>query len=616
VIELPFDQSLPSPISDVLQLRASSQSSVVEGDRSLTLVQERMRVRTTLEERIAGAGANGGYALVLVTGSAGGGKSLVVNNLAARDRALFAAVVEDATHSDAPDQQQYQRLVRILAPLGDRQPAYTAKPILLAMNTGMVIRFFDQLRASSGQDHGFINLEAEVRRGLGLVMPNFPSQPADPPGRVLVVNLDYRPTSGSVGSLFRSMARILEPDKPGGIMDTRRCTTCKVTAYCFVRTNAFLVSSDRVAEAFDTELDRLALERSRAVQPRALWDVLADLVTGGEAFEGPDPCLRIAELADAPDGPITVWRRLVFNGPFAAASAVAKPIRRARRPAILPRAPESRIGLTGRQLASLDISFLPSRKVHEVLSQIGINPDSDAAALVDAFEADLPNAAAIPVAAAGLAAGLTSSVISREHAGRGVVRAFWLAGRIHAERDDGAFRAALAHVVFDADREELERVRTEIVRGLETTFGKQAGGIAYFRTEAYEPMRKWAVYANVDLDADYLFLSQPFDRPTQTNRAGAELVGYEPLALTFTVAGKADLTVNLPIYRLLRMASAGTLPSSADLERFYQLRRAAEILGQAASQDPQRRLLLDERDSERKYQIYRRGTALAARPIS
>src|SRR5207249_1748871 len=145
---------------------------------------------------------------------------------------------------------------------------------------------------------GFINLEAEVRRRLGLVMPAFPSDPADPPGGILVVNLDYRPTSGIEGSLFRSMARMLEPDKPGGIMDSRRCTTCKVAAYCFVRTNAFLVSSSKVAAAIDTELDRLALERSRPVQPRALWDVLADLVTGGEAFDGADPCLRIAELAN------------------------------------------------------------------------------------------------------------------------------------------------------------------------------------------------------------------------------------------------------------------------------------------------------------------------------
>src|SRR5439155_21198647 len=140
--------------------------------------------------------------------------------------------------------------------------------------------------------------------------------------------------------------------------------------------------------------------------------------------------------------------------------------------------------------SALDISLIPCRKVHVVLSQIGIDHDNAAASRVDAFEPNLPNAAAIAVAPAGLDAGLTSSAISREQAGRGFVRALWLAGQITAQRDDSSFRAALANVVSGAGQEELERLRNEIVRGLETTFGRQAGGLAYFRTEAYDPTRK------------------------------------------------------------------------------------------------------------------------------
>src|SRR4051794_15214412 len=150
----PFDTTLPSPISAVLELRPAGSASVVRADR-LTPVQERALVETGLEARIrATITGDDPPALVVISGSAGGGKSAAINRLTSSSDA-FGAVIEDATHAEAPDQEQYERLTAFFAPLRDGEPPFTGKPLLIAMNTGMVVRFFDQLRAHGGPDHGF-----------------------------------------------------------------------------------------------------------------------------------------------------------------------------------------------------------------------------------------------------------------------------------------------------------------------------------------------------------------------------------------------------------------------------------------------------------------------------
>jgi hypothetical protein len=605
----PFDRDLPSPIGDALQLRASSEASVVEGDGQLTPVQRRMRINTGLEQSIVEAATSHAYALILISGSAGGGKSLVINNIAAAHGDLFESVIEDATHADAPNQEQYERIVRHLGGLADGQPTFSGKPVLIAMNTGMVIRFFDQLRNAKGPAHGFVNLEAAVREKLGLVMPPNSEATAPPPGPVLVVNLDYRPTAGPDGSLFDRMLSALTPDRPDAVIDMRRCATCNVVSHCFVRTNAFIISSDSVRSTLNRTAEEIALERGRPLQPRALWDLIADLVTGGEPFGEEDPCDRIVETASSDGGAITVWRRLAFNGLFATPMVETGPPRRKRasRPVAY-----GRVGPAGKQIAELDISFKPTRDVHTVISESGIDPDSDSRRLVDAFAALLPKAAAIPTAATGLRDGLLSLEIDGVEAGRGLVRARWFLGDLRPADSETRFRAALADLITQRT-ETLEPIRIEVATAMRRAFGRLAAGRSFFRTEGYDARRRWAIDVNIDLEREDQYLPQPHDRVTRINPEGADLVGYSPLTLTFALPRQAELIVDLQLYRLLRKAARGTLPSSADLERFFQLRRAAEILGQVASQDPDRDLLLEDLEHGIRYEVFRKRSSLTAR---
>lgn len=584
----PFDTELPSPIGAVLELRASARDAVVVAD-DLTALQRRMLVPTGLEERIVAAATGDDVpALIVIGGSAGGGKSAAISRLGSDNRNAFAGVLEDATHAESPDQEQYDTLVRFLAPLDDGQGPYSGKPLLIAMNTGMAIRFFDQLVEREGREHRFSALEAELRRQLEL--PE--SEPrAELPGRVLVVNLDLRMTVGGEGSLFRRMLAMLAPDDPEGVMaGAPRCATCRVRDFCFVRTNAEIVSADPAAAALDDAAEELALTRGRPLQPRALWDLIADVVTGGEPFDGvSDPCQLIADLAHRGER-VAVWRRLVANGAF-----------------IDP------YGELGSDLKRLDPSYLPDDRVHDLLTAAGIDPAQDGVELRRRLGA--PGAReAVETAAAALAAGEVKEGerYDRVFAGRGLVRAAALAGEVAlGGAGDELFRLALADYAQDGLTSDanLNALQQRLSTALARAFGVEAGPESFFYTRAYDPRRAHAVLVAADLlDGELLKLVYP-DPARAASPEGARIAGYRPLAITFELAG-VELHVDLPLFRLLDLTAAGTKPSSADLERFFALRRAAESLGRAAAADERRPLLIAERDSGRRYRLGHRRDVL------
>jgi hypothetical protein len=170
--------------------------------------------------------------------------------------------------------------------------------------------------------------------------------------------------------------------------------------------------------------------------------------------------------------------------------------------------------------------------------------------------------------------------------------------------------------VVDGGSPELDEIRIVVARALAAAFGKEIAGRVFFRTEAFDPRRQWTIYVNIELEREFDFLSLPKDQVTESDADGAALVDYAPQVLSFKLPRGATLAVDLPLFRLLRLTLGGTLPSSADLERFYQLRRAAEILGQRAVQDANRDLLLEDSAAFTSFQVYRRGTGFTARPVA
>jgi hypothetical protein len=610
----PFDRSLPSPIGLALQLRASSDAAVVEGDRTLSDLQQRMRVATDLETRIADVARSGEVAAIFISGSAGGGKSLLIGSLRRSDPDAFGSIIEDATHSDSPSERQYQRLVRVLAPLADGAPTYAGKPLLIAMNTGMVIRFFDQLREVSGDNHEFTALEAELKRRLNLRHGgSLPLRKL--PGTVVVVNLDHRATTGGPASLFDSMLRATNPDVDGSVLDGRRCVTCTVRERCFVRTNAQLISSDPARAALDGAADAVAFDRGRPLQPRALWDLISDLLTGGEPFTEADPCDRIASLTNDPAGEEVVFWRLAVNGIFRRPDM---PLQRPGRRRAAPSPEPPRVGRRGglaRWVAGIDPSYKPGVAIHRDLADVGIEPSRDRERFVRLLGGEEAAREAVIAGAAGLERILRANAQAVPAAARAMVRAGWMSGETKPEPVSSDFMSAAASIgAGRLDDEAVDRVRQDVIAGLATAFGSNVGERFFFRTEAYDPDRDWEILVEIDLESSDEYLA-PYDPVLECNSEGAEMTSYRPMSICFRLPGGGAFAVDAQLHRLLRMAASGTQLSSADLERSYQLRRAAEVIGLSGARDERKALLLFKRSEGRQFLIFQRRQAFAAREL-
>lgn len=555
---LPFDASLPSPIGVLVDLRASGHGAVVDAGRRSDL-QARMRVETTLAASILDlARSPEGPALILITGSAGGGKSVLIDELLDRDPGAFGDSIEDATHSDSPTEDQMDRLASFLGPLADGSTAAPGPPLLLAMNTGMVIRFFDQLRLARGDSHGFTNLEATLMRRLGIDEPAAGAG-ADLGAEVMVVNLDSRPTCGTDAGLFRNILLSLDPDDPDGVLGgSPRCSTCSVVEFCWARTNAKLLASPEIARVLDGAAGAAARERGRWPSPRELWDLASHLATGGAQFTSTDPCLDVAAVAAAGDAR-PVWEHLLITGPF--------------------RSPPSRLAA---EVAGRDPSFSASGDVHAILGSAGIDVQRDAATVAASI-----GVAGAPAVATAVSAFTSADPPGRPDIARATVRALWLAGDVAlgaGTPERALFDAALAQypaMSAGGDREALERFLQMVEDGFAASFGERLGPEAYYRTEAHDTARPVAVLARAAI-TDHLDPAP--DPAVAANAAGAELVGHQPLAIHVTLAG-VDLAVPYPLFRLLAAASSGAVPSTQDLERFSSLKRAAEALGSVAAAD-------------------------------
>lgn len=576
----PFDRLLPSPITSILQLRAGAEGAVAVAG-ALSDEQRRRTVDTGLEERILDAALReGGPELIVLSGSAGGGKSLAIATLTEAAPDAFGAWIEDATHSESPSQDQVDRLGDFFSPFTDGSPPVGGRPRIIAMNTGMVIRFFAALRSRApGGRHHLTELEAVLKARMGLA-GGVPAGGAMA-RRVLVVNLDQRPTTGGQSSLFSAMLRSADPSRPGGILGgSPRCATCQVRPWCFVRSNAQIASSVAVAAALDGAADRVALERGRPIPPRALWDLIAQLLTGGEPFAGSeDPCYTIAEIARADDRE-RVWRRLLPNGIFIGAEP----------------------GSLAAGVAALDPSFDPASETHDLLARTGIDVAGDAAAFRAALAADPEAAEAVATAASAMPS------LDRAEVARAMVRAGFLSGRVPLPGDpDATFLDALEeYATFHAGRPTvaaLEGLTDLAATALARTFGEEAGPERFFHIDAGDPRRSVTVMAGADLHGDLLKVAP--DPVISANEPGAAVAGYRPLAVSVDLAG-VELPVGLALYRVLRQAAAGTLPSAADLAHFFALRRAVEAIGRIASADHTRPLLIADRVEGRRYRVAQR----------
>ena len=579
ITEQPFDTSLPSPLTRLAQLRARAGEAVIRDQRP-SAVQRLMAPPGRLEEALWNKlGAEGSPALLVLTGSAGSGKSATMNHLLERESATCAGRVgehlADATHADAPDQAQAQRLTEFFADFADGAPPAKGPCRLIAMNTGMALRFFHEL-AELRDAPPLAGLEALLRRRLGL-----PAGGGDVPqwldDAVLVVNLDHRSTAGVHGDLFDELLQHVDPDRADGVLEgATRCATCTVREWCWPMANAKTISSPSGRAALRLAVRDVALARGRQLPPRALWDLAAELALSG-VDDVEDPCFAIARVGGSKDEAELV-RGLACNAALAGA----------------------REGTLLGEVAARDPSYRPSAEAHAILADAGLDPDADARELTTWLGGDGAVHPAVARAAAILADGRLASPGGSRYWGRMLARAAWLAGKLTGVSElPVEFAEALAAQASGATENDstpeglaLDAALTTIEAGLVGTFGLQSGPERYYPTSTLPPDAAAELLVEAKL-VDSGELATVADPVIAANGPGAELVGYRPLTLSVRAANR-HIAVDYPLWRLLQLAAAGTAPSSVELERFLSLRQAIRIIGVQAGSDHTRTLLVRE----------------------
>ncbi|MFJ8800980.1 hypothetical protein [Streptomyces sp. NPDC102487] len=595
----PFDTSLPSPIGRLAQLRARAGEAVVRDDRP-TDVQRLMAPAGSLDEALweALGGADAPKLLVL-TGSAGTGKSATINHLLQRERETGAGRIgihlADATHADAPDQGQAQRLADFFAPFTDDASATVTEPCrLVAMNTGMALRFFHDLHDLDAPPP-LSALEALLRRRLGLPGGVGPV-PESLDAAVLVVNLDHRPTAGEPGDLFDDVLRRLDPGSPEGVLEgAPRCGTCTVRDWCWPMANAVTLSSERGRAAINAAAGDVALARGRQLAPRALWDAAAELVLSGLGLDqhdsdGRDPCYAIADVAGENDE-TALLMGLACNGALASA----------------------RLGTLVADIATRDPGYAPSLAAHALIADAGLDPELDGRRLAEWLSGDTTIHPAASRGAQAMVDGRVANLSQSRPLGRVLARAAWLAGKLQARSGlppefAGALRAQESGATENDptdDGEALFGALSAIEEGLAEVFGLTSGPEHYYPTATPVPDSDADLLVEAKFVQDGLITTQP-DPIASGNPAGSALVGYRPITLALK-AGKRSITVDYPLWRLLRQAAEGAAPTSVELERFLALRQAIRELGIKTAADPGQTLLVRERGTGRRFRIVTRN---------
>lgn len=575
----PFDRSLPSPLEAVTALRSAGEDSVVASN-TISSRQRMMYIRTGLDDRLARRMLEPtAPALLLLSGSSGGGKSALIRMLEqAVPAGTFTAVVEDATHAEAPDEDQTRFLSEVLAGFDGGVPGPDSR-ILLAANTGLLLRLERMFRRSGRSALAELVSFALHRLGVPAAPAVAAPRAAELESAVLVVDLDQRPTSGSEDRLLRRMLPVLDPGAARGVLEgAERCRTCQVRAFCTPRTNLELLADPAIGAVLDEAIEQVALRRGRDVPPRQIWDALGTLALGGiDTPPGSDPCDAVAAMAARNDLE-GVWSSLLPNSAFT--SDHANPL--------------------CADLAALDPAFAPSLEGHDIIASAGINPEADAESLASMLGGAPGEREAVLSAAAALATGRAGSEAAA--IARGLARSSWLAGKLplQASAPDEFARA------LQGDDDAWEQVIKIAAQGIVRSFGRYLEGNYYLPTESLAERRDSRVLVRVDLDD---VLDWGPSTPETDNPQGSEIVGLRPLTAKIMI-GHATMALDLPLYDLLERAANGTSAASVDVERFHSLRHAVETLGRAMAGKPDAPLLIVRDGGREAYRAktgFRRG---------
>ena len=556
-------------------------------------LRTRLQVNDPLEDwletevRLCATAANPRPTLFVLAGNAGDGKSHLLTRLL---RGRFAGhpevlarinAIADATHSMSPSESQQDRLRAFFEPFAANTTSDDTRVHLIAMNTGMVIRFFESQPRLAG-------LYQVLQRQLGLVRS---TSGATDPWRVEVINLDLRsllsPREGRP-SFLDAMLNTLDPANAAGITAGKwpACKSCSAFSLCPVAFNLRSLKLPEPRRALTALRERAALDAEVHLSPRNLWAFLYRAITGGrERF---DESSQNGERARAP---CDVIRSRAASGSddWLLSGHFTETLFQSRK-----------AGPVWNALAELDPAYSSSPELDYLHTRLSVKTELDN----DPAEVALLGGEGHTLAGLALDVLMSRLPPTQELRGRrrdAAVRrrVFFHEGtQLEWAAHDGpmdyldllsAYRARSStddlSTLSELFQKQLLRLR-ELVQGVfQSGHGRQYKGHRYLRVSQPNVRRPSELLVRLEARSlEPIFRVQQIVVPDLHIRAhlGREallsLLGYTPTQITLDVLG-VRLTVDLTLYRFLQRVSEGLKPSQRDLGQFQALSFVGDRIG-------------------------------------
>jgi serine/threonine protein kinase len=614
-------------VSLLSELRPSAMAAVVTDTNGKVpnqdlqdFLRERMQVDDPLEdwllkEVVAASRTKSNIpTLFVLAGNAGDGKSHLLARLTrkrlerqpdVRDR---IHAIADATHALSATDSQRDRLAKFFSPFADVEPTADSRVHLIAMNTGMVIRFFE----GSDEQARYARLYAELQRQLGLRR----SDARDPslPWRVQVVNLDLRDllTEASGPSFAERMLQRLSPQNAAGIPAAKweACKQCSAFSLCPVAYNLRALEMPSPRKAVLTTLRRAALEADVHLSPRNMWGFLYRLVTGGvERYDVPG--------RTAADGPCDVIRRTVATGDGGW-------LLRGQFTELMFE--QEKAGTPWSGIARHDPAFSSAPEIDNLHTRLSIKTELDNAPEI--VEKKLGGHGQV---LAGLSLDALTSILPRDISFKGRRRDAAVRRQVFFDpttfvawlQHDGAgnFDALLdAYQTYSKDPSRLTRDQqshlTQLKDLTKSVFlhgnGRRIRGADYLRVSQPNARAESLLLVRADgTTLDQVFRLKQIlmrdvhivahaDRPELL-----DLLGYRPAQVTLDVL-RVRLTVDLALHDFLRRVNDGQKPSVRDLAQFQSLLFIGERVGNELARQQSTKELFVWDDAHSK--LFRLGT--------
>ena len=576
-------------------------SGKVPGQALQNFLRDRMQVADPLEEWLhrelveAATRDAARPTLFVLAGNAGDGKSHLLFRLLRKRLADRADVREriraiaDATHALTPDMSQMDRLAEFFAPFADESPTADPRVHIIAMNTGMVIRFFED-----GKGARFRGLYRELQRQLGLRRSEGAEKST--PWHVEVINLDLRnllaPGPNGAPSFVERMLDRLDPENLDGIVGPKwaACHSCSAFALCPVAFNLQALRQPHPRQALLKVLRRVSLDVDVHLSPRNMWGFFYRLITGGtERYvdlrrkQGGGPCDVVRAQVDAGEA----------GGEWLLAGQFTE---------LLFQQPQAGSPWTG--LQRHDPAFSSAPKIDKLHTRLSIKTELDHAPEI--VEKQLGGA---NQALAGLQLDLLTSRLPTTPAFKGRRRDAAVRRQVlfHAETfqawadNDGGGDFVKLLAAYDeygrnypaigklapATREHLMQLRKLVQDVFMHGNGREVEGVQYLRVSQPNVRSR----SELLVRADYSTLNDAFNvqRIVAADvhilaHAGRtqllDLLGYRPTQVTLDILG-IRLTIDLALYEFLRRVNDGQKPSIRALSQFQALLLIGERVGNA-----------------------------------